>query len=221
MSPPVIVSASAGANRVSVPATENWPVLTVTPAVPLPLPVTRAKSPMYASVVLVTIGTVTAAPTPAEPPPEMLPAIALRTSVSSAATRTLPSAVTTAASLALVPWPMYARVQMVMTGTSALTVTAAEPPKPAPTEIEVIVSLDVASTVTLPRALTEVAFPIQASVSLVMTSTSMPAPTPAEPPIASAPASERICVVSLAATATDWVAAAPVWLPFTVVPLPT
>ena len=90
----------------SVVVTVYWPVLTVMPASPLPLPVTRAKSPMYASVVLVTIGTVTAAPTPAAPPPEMLPAIALRTSFSSAATRTLPSAVTTAASLALVPWPM-------------------------------------------------------------------------------------------------------------------
>ena len=76
------------------------------------------------------------------------------------------------------------------------------PPKPPPTASDMTFSLEVASTVTLPATVTLVFWPIQALVRLVITSTSTPAPTPAVPPMASAPARLRIFVVSLAPIAT-------------------
>ena len=81
-----------------------------------------------------------------------------------------------------------------------MTFTAASPAKPAPTAIEVAVSLDVAPTATLPVVETFARLAMEASVSLVTTSTSIPAPTPAVPPMATAPAMLRIVVVSLAVT---------------------
>ena len=156
---------------------------------------TVALSPMNAWVSFVTIGTATAAPTAAVPPPEMLPAMTSSLRLSSAATRTLPSAFT------IELFPMLAFVVMLSTGTPAFTVTAAVPLNEAPTEIEVIFSLEVASTVVSPAVVIVSFAPIEAVVVLWMTSTSTPAPTPALPPTASTPAVERIVVVSDALTA--------------------
>ena len=87
-----------------------------------------------------------------------------------------------------------------ITETPAFTVTAAVPENPAPTEIRVMSSLEAASTVTLPRTVSALSLPMIAFVVLLSTITSTPAPTPALPPMASAPAMSRISVVSLAYT---------------------
>src|SRR5438270_980238 len=68
--------------------------------------------------------------------------------------------------------------------------------------MERTVSLEVASTVPSPPASTTLGSPSRATVSLLMTSTSAPRPTPAVPPMASVPAVPVILVRSLAATAT-------------------
>jgi hypothetical protein len=203
--------------RVSMTETVSAPVAAVSPA-PWPSAVTRAWPPRNASVVLVTTGTAAAAPTLALPDTVRLPAMASRSSCSSAATRMLPLALTVAPSVASGPPSTNASVVMSSTETPALTLTAAEPPPPTPAEIEVIFSLEVASTVILPSALTSARLPIEASVSLVSVSTSTPTPTPAVPPIESAPAAERIVVVSVAASATPWPAAAPALLALTCAP---
>ena len=184
-----------GSNRVSIVVTAYAPVFTSRPA-PNPRPVTLARSPMNANVFFVITGTLAAAPTAAVPAPEKFPAMMSSFRVSSAATRTEPFAFTTASE------PMNARVVTSMTETPAFTLTATLPPPPAPTAIERKLSLDVASTMMLPEAETFAMDPIQASVVFVGTSTSMPRPTPAVPPIAIWPAIPLICVVSVAVTAT-------------------
>ena len=183
----------------SIGVTVIWPVSAFTPEAPAAL--TLAWSPMYACVCFVTTGTAAAAPTAAVPDAEMLPPITFIESVSSAVTPTLPPAMTVAPSLVIGPPSMKPIVVMLKTETPTLTFTAAVPPKPPPTAIEVRLSVDAALTFTFPVAWTVARLAIDASVSLVTTSMSMPAPTPAVPPIASAPAMLRIEVSSLALTA--------------------
>src|SRR4051794_27978182 len=103
----------------------------------MPLPVTEALSPIQACVFLVTTGTETAAPTAALPDAEILPAMRSSLRDSSAATSTVPSAVTTA------PLPIHACVVMSNTETAAFTVTAAVPAKLPPAEIDSTSSDDV------------------------------------------------------------------------------
>ena len=143
---------------------------------------------MYAVVVFVITGTEAAAPTAAVPEPETLPATRSRSSFSLAAMRTFPSAVRTAPSPELSPCSTNACVVMLSTETAALTFTAAVPPKPPPTAIDVIDSLDSASTVMSPRTLAVTSGPIHAFVPLVIASTSTPAPTLAVPPTLTVPA---------------------------------
>ena len=202
---PVRTPGADGSKRGSTCVIVKAPVPTVSP--PAAPAVTCAPSPMNACVFLVMIGIAAAAPTAAEPAAEMLPPITFIPSDSVAETRTLPPALTTA------PPPMYASVVTEKTGTPTFTFTAAVPAKPPPTAIEVSDSLDVASTVALPLtdALTVPAS--HASVSLLTTSTSTPAPTPAVPPMASAPAMLRIDVVSVAETARPALGASPIWTP--------
>ena len=85
--------------------------------------------------------------------------------------------------------------------TPALSVIAAVPPAAALAAMEVIDSLERAATITLLLAVMIACFPMKASVSFVMTSTSTPAPTPAVPPNAIEPPAPRIFVVSEAAIA--------------------
>ena len=156
----------------------------------------------------------------ADPETLRLPEITWRSIASSAATRTLPPASTWTLSATAPPW-ISACVVTLMTETPALTVTAALEEAATPAEIDSRPSDEIASTVTLPRALTTDERPIHAWVVLLTTSTSAPTPTPAEPPNASAPAMLRRVVRSVALTATPWVDEAPVVEPFTVLPRPT
>ena len=79
-------------NRVSTDETLYAPVCTVRPA-PWPWPITVAPAPIVADVVFVITGTDAAPPTAAVPAAEKLPAIMSSFSDSSAAMRTLPSAI--------------------------------------------------------------------------------------------------------------------------------
>ena len=184
----------------------NAPVPTFSPG-PLRPAVTCAPSPMNACVSFVTIGIAAAAPTAAVPAAEMLPPITFIPRDSVAETRTLPSAVTVA------PPAMYASVVTEKTGTPTLTFTAAVPAKPPPTAIDVSDSLDVASTVASPLSVALTVPASHASVSLLTTSTSTPAPTPAVPPMAIAPAMLRIDVVSVAETWRPALGASPMTTP--------
>ena len=166
--------------------------------VPMPSAVTTAEAPIRAFVVLVTTGTATPAPMAAVPPTEMLPAMTNRFIDSSAETITLPPARTSA------PEPTVADVVTLMTGTAALTVTAAVPPTETPAEIDLRSSEDVDITTTSPLARTVLLEPIEADVFLCRSSTSSPTPTPAVPPTAMAPARDRMVVVSVALTTTAW-----------------
>jgi hypothetical protein len=100
--------APGAVKRVSTVSTEYEPSLTVRPEPPLAS--TRANAPIHACVFFVTTGTATAAPTPALPPAAIAPATTSSFRVSSAATRTLPSAAIDAASPAPVPSATYACV---------------------------------------------------------------------------------------------------------------
>ncbi len=128
----------------------------------------------------------------------MLPPMMSSFSASSAPTRTLPSASTCA------EFPMNAYVEMLKTEMPAFRLTAASPPKPPPTATDVTFSLDAASTVTSPITVTCASCATDASVSFVRTSTSMPAPTAAVPPIVIVPAMPSKVVLSVAET---WTAA--------------
>ena len=121
-------------------------------------------------------------------------------SCSSAAMVTLPPASMRVPFAEVVASAMNALVVMPMTDTPTFTFTAAVPPKPPPTAIDVSFSLEFASTAALPVSVARTRDAIQASVCLVRTSTSIPAPTPAVPPKDSAPARLRTVVASLAAT---------------------
>ncbi len=90
-----------------------------------------------------------------------------------------------------------------------MTDTAAVPPKLPPAAIDVASSLEAASTVTLPVALIVTSFAIHASVVLLITSTSTPAPTPAVPPIPTVPERLNTDVMSVAETATPALVASP------------
>ena len=105
----MIVPAFAGLKRVSTGVTLYSPVFD-RQARSRPSPFTCAKLPIQACVSFVTTGTETAAPTAAVPPPEMLPAMTFSVSVSSAATRTLPSAKIFAPFDEFVPSATYAFV---------------------------------------------------------------------------------------------------------------
>ena len=172
-------------------------------------------------VVLFTIGTAADAPTPTVPPIAMLPAMTLSVSCSFAEMRALPPARTVARDVAqlvaLTAWalhtsPTYAFVTIVNTDTAALRATPTVPPAETPAEIEMTFSLEAASIVTEPLARTETCGSIQAWVSLFSSSTSAPAPMPAEPPTASWPATPLMVVVSVALSETPWVAEAPALL---------
>src|SRR5690554_6003662 len=114
--------------------------------------------------------------------------------------------------------PTDATVVMVKTDTAALTDTPTVPLTAPPADIEITSSVEVASTVTLPRAAIATAGAIQARVSLLMTCTSVPAPTPAVPPSATWPATPLVRVVSVAASETPWVRDASVLAPLTTTP---
>src|SRR5690554_2210346 len=114
--------------------------------------------------------------------------------------------------------PTDATVVMVKTDTAALTDTPTVPLTAPPADIEMTSSVEFASTVTLPRAAIATAGAIQARVSLLMTCTSVPAPTPAVPPSATWPATPLVRVVSVAERATPWVTDASVLAPLTVTP---
>src|SRR5690554_2477361 len=114
--------------------------------------------------------------------------------------------------------PTDATVVMVNTDTAALTDTPTVPLTAPPADIEMTSSVEFASTVTLPRAAIATAGAIQARVSLLMTCTSVPAPTPAVPPSATWPATPLVRVVSVAERATPWLTDASVLAPLTVTP---
>ena len=99
--------------------------------------------------------------------------------------------------------PMKARVVISSTGTLAVPAMPADPPPPIAPLIDTMSSVELALTSTLPFAATCAAAPILASVSLVMTGTSAPAPIPALPPPARAPARPNNAVSSLARTSTS------------------
>src|SRR5262245_18482876 len=183
----------------STVCTEYVPVGTVIDVLPVAL--TCALLPIHACVSLLTTGTETAAPTAALPPPLMFPATTFSVMLSSAVTPTLPVVVIDAP-CPLEPSATNASVVMLTTGTAACTLTEAVPPKPPPTESSVNVSCDLAVTVALPEMVIEPLLPIEASVSLLKTSTTTPTPTPAVPPIPIVPASERSLVSSSADTET-------------------
>src|SRR5215217_1020000 len=190
------LTATTGSKRVSTDATVKEPVLTL--RLDAPFAFTCELSPIEACVFFVTTGTAAAAPTAAVPPALMLPPTTLSFSASSAETRTLPSALT----IAPVPGDgeRYATVVTSKTETPTLTFTAAVPPKPPPTAIDVTFSVETASTVTSPVEVTVTPWSIHAFVVFSTTSTSTPAPTPAVPPIVSVPAIARMVVLSVAST---------------------
>src|SRR5688572_2172888 len=211
----VVLTSSLGRKRDSWIVELDSPVAAGRTSVPLAT--ITLWSPIQDCVVLVTTGTAAAAPMLAVPDTEMLPEIACSSVNSDAATRMLPSASRRDPSASSGPPSTYAMVVMFSTETPALTVTAAVPPTAAPAEIDRMSSLEIASTVMLPRTSMSADLPIQARVFLVTTCTSTPTPTPAVPPTASAPATELTVVVSLASTATLCSSAAPALSSLTVV----
>lgn len=162
----------------------NAPVST--PSVFWPSALIFAPAPTKASTRLVTTGTPTAAPIPAEPPADNAPAMLISSSRSLAAIAIEPRACRSPApKLATASpgsSPMNARVTIDDTITPTDAAMPAEPPAPIDAAICSAFSLESASTCTSPRTLPVAAEPIEASVSLLNDDTATPAVAPAEPP---------------------------------------
>ena len=181
-----------------VPST-SWPLKAVMPAVPLPLALTAAPSPMAAWVLLVMLLTPTAAPTPAAPmPAAAAPATMLVCVSSRAATRRLPPA-----SMRVAPAPTSACVVLAMDTTATEPATATVPAADRPTPMSSTWVCASASTCTSRVALTCAPVAMAACVALLPTNTSAPAPTATAPAPDAAPARPRWNCSLPAATRTD------------------
>ncbi len=164
-------------------------------AAALPSALAAAPSSIQAWVVLSTTATAAPAPTAAVPAAPIAPASRSRSLSASAAITRLPS------ENSALPVFTEASVSMSSTSTEAEPCTPAVPPALRPTPTERIASALLAPTARLSplRAITP--SPIQAAVSLSITTTSAAPPTPAVPPMPTVPTMDSKSVRACACTA--------------------
>src|SRR5688572_17961417 len=164
---------------------------------------------MNASTVSVLTSVETEMPTAAELAPAIDPATVMYVPSLSAATITLPPAVTVVADGGVLDatGPMAARTVVVGTHAAPAPAMPAELPPPMFAPIEITSSRPLARTTTCCPAVIAAPAPIVASVVFVSRPRSRPAPTPAEPnPSATPPAAPTTSVTSDATTCTSWLA---------------
>ena len=176
------------------------PVLTA--SVLWPSAVRLWPAPTNASTRLVTTGTPTAAPIPAEPPSASVPATLVTSRLSLAEIWPLPRTCRPPAPRLATASdgssPTNARVTTSATSTLAAPAMPAPPPPPPAAATETTSSRLSASTCRLPCTLPLAAEPIDASVTFEVLVTAAPAPTPPEPPAPIEPATVISVVLSSA-----------------------